>query len=64
MTIGYDNLAVGVIVLVAVVWAVRSIVRAVRAKRVCSTCASSGDCPLTSTKKPVELQDFSKPDHQ
>ncbi len=44
--LSWDALAVGVIVLVAAVWAVRSIIRAVRAKKICSACASSADCPL------------------
>ncbi len=61
MPISYDSLAVGVIVLVAAVWALRSIIRAVRAKRVCATCASSGDCPLVSGQGLVDLQDLEKP---
>ncbi len=53
--LSWDALAVGVIVLLAAVWAVRSIVRAVRAKKMCSGCASSADCPLAGKQT---LQDL------
>jgi hypothetical protein len=43
---GWETIVVGVIVGAAMVWAVRGAMRAARRKQVCSTCGSSGDCPL------------------
>lgn len=42
----WETAAVGLIVGVAALWAVRSLVRAGRRKQVCSTCGSAGSCPL------------------
>ncbi len=56
MRIAWDSIAVGAIVLVAGVWAIRSIVRAVRAKKICATCASSGDCPLAGKQTLQDLE--------
>ena len=57
MGLSKDTLVVGVIVLVALAWAVRSVWRAVRAKKICSTCASGPDCPLAN---PQTLQDLTE----
>jgi len=43
-----DTVIVAVIVAVAVLWALRAVRRAVTRKKVCSSCGSSGDCPLAN----------------
>jgi len=45
----WENVAVGVIVGLALIWAVWGLVRQGRAKKVCSSCSSSGECPLVNT---------------
>jgi len=46
MTLTVENVIVGLVVAATVFWAVRALVRSVRRTGVCSSCASSGDCPL------------------
>lgn len=46
----WETLAVVAVVGAAAIWAGRSLWRAVRQKKVCSTCGSSGDCPLVNGK--------------
>ncbi len=60
MTFSRDTVAVGVIVLTAMAWAVRSVWRAVRQRRICSTCAASDDCPLTKSREPQELEEIQR----
>jgi hypothetical protein len=43
---GWETIVVGVVVAAALAWALRGVLRAVRQKRVCSDCASSGGCPV------------------
>ncbi|HPF69505.1 MAG TPA: FeoB-associated Cys-rich membrane protein [Candidatus Krumholzibacteria bacterium] len=43
---GVETIIVGVIVAVAAAFALRGAVRSARRKQVCSTCGSSGSCPL------------------
>ena len=44
----WEVIVVVVIVGVALLWAIRGMVRAGRQKRICSSCAGSGGCPLAS----------------
>lgn len=44
--IPWESIVVGLVVAVAAAWAVVSLVRAVRKPEACSSCASSGACPL------------------
>lgn len=56
MTLSFDSLAVGVIVLAASAWAGRSLYGALRHKRICDSCSSSGACPLVTDKgRPAAL---------
>ncbi len=41
-----EMIVVGVVVAVAAIWAGRAIWRSVKKQGVCSSCASSGECPL------------------
>ena len=45
---GWETIIVIVIVAAALLWAVRGIWRTSREKRICSSCASSGGCPLAT----------------
>jgi len=45
---GWEILVVGGIVAVALLWAARGIWRATRSRRICSSCASSGGCPVAN----------------
>ena len=45
---GWETFVVVGIVAGALLWAVGGIWRTVRAKRICSSCASSGGCPVTN----------------
>lgn len=60
MNLSGDTIAMGVIVLAAVAWAVRSVWRAVRQRRICSTCAASDDCPLTKAQDLQELEEIER----
>ncbi len=42
----WEIIVVVVIVGVALLWAIRGMVRAGRQKRICSSCAGSGGCPM------------------
>ena len=46
MSFGVETLVIGVLVLGALLWAARSAYRAVKNTGGCSSCASSGECPL------------------
>jgi hypothetical protein len=50
MSAYWETAVVVVVVAVAVVWALRAAKRAVTRKKVCSSCGSSGDCPLASAQ--------------
>jgi len=60
MSWGWDNAVVAVLVLAAGAWAVRSIWRAVKGRKVCSSCASQGDCPAANAKPLHDLNDMTK----
>ena len=45
---GFETIAVIVIVAGAGFWAARSVWRSVRQKRICSDCATSGECPVAN----------------
>ena len=47
MNLGVESLVIGVLVAGALAWAVRAVYRSVRHTGGCSSCGSSGDCPLT-----------------
>ena len=49
-----ETILVVVIVAVALVWAGRAIWRSVSGKNKCSTCGSSGDCPLVNNPDLIE----------
>ena len=46
MSISVEAVVIGVLVLGALLWAARSAYRAVKNTGGCSSCASSGECPL------------------
>jgi len=48
MSISVEAVVIGVLVLGALLWAVRSAYRSVKQTGTCSSCSSSGDCPLTN----------------
>ncbi|MGD9546599.1 MAG: FeoB-associated Cys-rich membrane protein [Candidatus Krumholzibacteriia bacterium] len=52
-----DTMVVVIIVLLAAGWAVRSFIKSLRSKKMCSTCGSAESCPLAG-KDPVKLQDL------
>lgn len=51
-----EYIIVGVIVAVTVAWAVRALVRTVRKTGACSSCSTSGDCPVS--KDPDLISDL------
>jgi len=53
-----EILIIGVIVGSAVVWALLSVWRSWRTRQVCSSCASSGECPVM--EHPSQLGDLSE----
>ncbi len=53
-----EAVIIGVLVLGAAVWAVRAAWRSVRQTGGCSSCSSSGDCPLL--KDPEALADLTR----
>lgn len=61
MSLSWDNVVVGVIVLVSAVWAVRAVWRSVRSGNACSSCGAGEDCPLT---KKQDLQDLQEMKHK
>ncbi|MFH2053119.1 MAG: FeoB-associated Cys-rich membrane protein [bacterium] len=60
MKASFDTVAVVVIVLLAAAWAIRSFIKSLRSKKMCSTCGSAENCPLAGKDpaKPQELQDL------
>ncbi|MBU2501619.1 FeoB-associated Cys-rich membrane protein [bacterium] len=60
MKASFDTVAVGVIVLLAAAWAIRSFIKSLRSKKMCSTCGSAENCPLAGKDpaKPQELHDL------
>ncbi len=55
-----ETIVVGVVVLVAGVWAARAIWRSVRGGKTCSSCSSSADCPMITQQE--KLADLGKLD--
>ncbi len=55
-----ETIVVGIVVVVAGVWAGKAIWRSVRGGKVCSTCSSSENCPLVSQQS--DLLELSKID--
>jgi hypothetical protein len=47
MSLGLESIVIGALVAGALAWAVRAVYRSVRHTGGCSSCSSSGDCPLT-----------------
>lgn len=56
MNLTTEYIIVGVIVAVTLAWAVRALVRTVRKTGGCSSCATSGDCPVS--KDPDLISDL------
>jgi hypothetical protein len=48
VSIGFEAIVIGTVVLVAVLWAVRAAYRSVNSSGGCSSCSSSGECPLVN----------------
>ncbi len=48
MSIGLETIIIGVLVLSALIWAGRAAYRSVKQTGGCSSCASSGECPLVN----------------
>ena len=44
--VSWEIVAVVAVVAASVIWAVRGVWRATRQKKICTSCASSGGCPL------------------
>ncbi len=45
---GIEAIVIGVVVLGAILWATRAAYRSVKNSGACSSCASSGECPLAN----------------
>jgi len=60
MSLTFESILVGIVVAIAVFWAVRAIWNAVRKGNVCTSCSSSGNCPAVD--HPEILQDLVKID--
>ncbi len=43
-----ETIVIGVVVLIAALWATRAVHRSVKNSGGCSSCASSGECPLVN----------------
>jgi hypothetical protein len=56
MNLTVEYLIVGGIVAATVVWAVRALLKTLRKTGGCSSCATSGDCPVT--KDPELISDL------
>ena len=54
----FELVAVGVVVFAALIWAGRAVWRSVRKQGVCSSCGSSGECPLAGN--PEALADLGR----
>jgi len=48
MSIGVESVVIGVLVLGALIWAARAAYRSVSQTGGCTSCSSSGDCPLAN----------------
>ena len=53
-----EMIVVGVVVAIALVWASRAIWRSIKKQGVCSSCGSSGECPIAGN--PDALAELSK----
>ena len=58
MSIGLETIVIGVLVLSALTWAARAAYRSVKHDGGCSSCASSGECPLV--KNPEALAELTR----
>ncbi len=56
MSVGFEAIIIGVLVATALVWAIRATYRAVKQTGGCSSCSSSGECPLV--KNPEALAEL------
>ena len=54
VSFGVETIVIGVAFLGAVVWGVRGAVRSFRKTGSCSSCATSGDCPVMKDPKALE----------
>ncbi|MCB1182385.1 FeoB-associated Cys-rich membrane protein [bacterium] len=54
MVFTVENIVIGVVVAGTVAWAVRAGVRSVRKTGGCSSCATSGDCPLSNDPEALD----------
>lgn len=48
MSAGFEAIVIGAVVFVALLWAARAAYRSVKNSGGCSSCASSGECPLAN----------------
>jgi len=48
MSTGIEAIVIGAIVFIALLWAARAVYRSVKNTGGCSSCASSGECPLVN----------------
>ena len=51
MSFGFETAIIGVLVLTALAWAGRATYRSVKLTGGCSSCGSSGECPLVKNPK-------------
>jgi hypothetical protein len=58
MSLGFEAITIGVLVLTALIWAGRAAYRSVKHNGGCSSCASSGECPLV--KNPDALAELTR----
>ncbi len=58
MSLGFESIIIGVLVLTALTWAVRAAYRSVKQNGGCSSCSSSGECPLV--KNPDALAELTR----
>jgi hypothetical protein len=56
MSLTLEYVIVGVVVAATVLWAVRALLKTLRKTGGCSSCATSGDCPVT--KDPELISDL------
>jgi hypothetical protein len=54
MGLNFEVIIVGVAVVVALAWAGRAAWRSVRKQGVCSSCGSSGECPVAGNPKALD----------
>jgi len=58
MSVGVEAIVIGVLVLGALLWAARAAYRSVKQAGGCSSCASSGECPLVNN--PAALAELTR----